>query len=448
MITDRFWRWSTWSVRAWLAAILSILLSAADAPGQFGLALGGAGPVNRSMGGASTAAPIDAAGALYWNPATITALPRSEMSYGIEVLIPRTTIASRIPAGVLGPNAISGNSGGNNGVFPLSTFALIHRPEDSSITYGLGFFTLGGFGVNYAASTTNPILSPQFPNGRGLGSLYSQYLAYQLAPTIAVKISDSVSIGFSANLDFGQLSINPALFSPPTIVGSSAGPGPVYAPATDGRLRFGGGFHAGIYYDGGGDWRFGAAVKSPQWFETYTYNAVSASGQPVTPKFDLDFPLIASVGTSYVGIEKLLLAADLRFVDYRDTNGFRQTGFTPQGVLRGLGWQNVFALALGSQYRMTDAVSLRAGYTFSLDPVGNAVTSYNLAAPTIIQHSLSAGFSYAVTKSLNVSLAYVHSFQNSNTGPIIQPFLGAIPGSSVRSAATADSVIIGASVYF
>jgi long-chain fatty acid transport protein len=415
---------------------------------QFGLALSGNGPINRSMAGAATAAPIDAAGALYWNPATIGSLSRSEMSFGVELLIPRTTISSRIPAGVLGPNALSGTTGGNNGVFPLPAFALVQKMEDSDFTFGIGFFTLGGFGVNYPASTSNPVLTPQFPYGRGAGSLYAQYVAYQFAPTVCYKVTDAFSVGLSANLDLANLSINPALFTAPTVLNTPAGPGGVYPSATDGRLRFGGGFHVGAYYDDGGDWRFGAAIKSPQWFDTFSYNSVNANGSPTSPRFDFDFPMIVSIGTSYVGIEKLTLAADFRFIDYRNTNGYRDTGYNAQGALRGLGWQNVFALALGAQYVLTDSLTLRAGYSFSLDPVGNAVTAFNLAAPTIVQNSIATGFSYAVNKSLTLSLAYSHDFQNSNTGPIIQPNVGAIPGSSVKTSATADAVIIGASVYF
>jgi long-chain fatty acid transport protein len=432
-----------------LALIVTVGPGATSARAQLGLVLSGAGAVNRSMGGASTAAPIDAGGALFWNPATIGALTRSEMSFNTEILIPRTSITSKIPAGVLGPNAISGTTGGNNGIFPLPTFALVQKAsEDSPITYGFGFFTLGGFGVNYPASTTNPVLTPQFPYGRGAGTLYSQYLAYQIAPTVSYKVTDSFWLGFSGNFDLAQLSLNPALFSSPTAVSTPGGTGGVYPYATNGHVRFGGGFQVGAYYDDGGDWRYGASIRSPQWFESYTYNSVTALGKPTTPKFDLDFPMIASVGTSYVGIEKTLVALDVRFVDYHNTNGFRHTGFDPTGALRGLGWQSIFAVALGTQYTLSDSLSLRAGYTFSMNPIGNDVTSFNIASPTNIMNSLACGFSYSVNKNLTLSLAYAHDFQNSNTGPIIQPSVGAIPGSSVRAATTADSVVIGASVYY
>jgi long-chain fatty acid transport protein len=440
-------------IAVWFATpVFVILLAVVPARAQLGLALGGAGPVNLSMGGAAVAAPIDAAGALFWNPATIAGLARSEMMFGMQLLIPRTTLASKVAPGTFGPGippvALAGNNGGNNGVFPLPVFSLVHRTEDSPWTLGIGFFELGGFGVNYPARRTNPILMPQAPFGRGVGSLFTQYQVFQIAPTVAYQVTDQISLGFAANVDLGSLSVNPGLFAPPGLVTTPMGSAPVYPAATNGRYRWGGGFHAGIYYNPENDWQFGAAIRSPQWFETYTYNAVSADGRPTTPKFNFDFPMIASVGTAYTGFDRLLLASDFRFVDYRDTNGFRRSGFDARGALRGLGWQNVFALALGAQYQWSDALSLRAGYTFNLDPVGNAVTTFNVASPTIIQHSLALGASYDVSKSLRLSLAYVHYFQNENQGPLVLPFVGPVPGSVVRTAATADAVILGASVFF
>ncbi|MGE5755263.1 MAG: OmpP1/FadL family transporter [Planctomycetaceae bacterium] len=438
---------------AWFAApVLVVLLGSVPARAQLGLAAGGVGPINRAMGGAAVAAPIDAAGSLFWNPATISGLGRSEMLFGTELLIPRTTVSSRVGANTFGPGLppvpLAGTTGGNNGVFPLPSFGLVYQPKESAWTYGLGFFELGAFGVNYPSRLTNPVLMPQAPFGRGVGSIYSQYQIFQVAPTAAYRLTDTVSLGFAANVDLASLSADPALFGPPTLLVTPQGPAPVYASATHGRYRWGGGFHAGIYYAPDSPWRFGAAVRSPQWFETYTFNSVSALGRPTTPKFNLDFPLVASVGTSYTGFDRLLIATDFRFLDYRDTNGFRHSGFDARGALRGLGWQNVFALAVGAQYMWTDSLALRAGYTFSLNPEGNAVTTFNLASPTIVQHSLSLGASYDVTTALRLSIAYVHYFQNAISGPLVEPFVGPVPGSSVRSAATADSVILGASVLF
>jgi len=443
-----------WKPLGWISAsLLAVLLGQVSARAQIGDSLTGVGPINRSMGGAAVAAPIDAGGALFWNPASIAGLSDSEMEFGLELLDVRTSLSSRVAAGALGPGVppqtLFGHTGGNDGVTPLPMLGLVYRPEKDSVwTYGFGLFPVAGFSVNYPASRTNPILAPQAPFGLGLGPLYSSYQLLQLAPSVALQLTDELAVGFAANLDLGSLSANPGLFGAPTVVSTPFGPGANYAPATDGRARWGAGFHAGAFYDPGTDWKFGAAIKSPQWFDTYTYNSITANGHIARPKFDLDFPMVASVGTAYTGFERLLLALDLRFFDFRDTNGFRHTGFDRNGAVAGLGWQNVFALAMGAQYQLTDALALRAGYTFNLNPAGNAVTVFNVLSPTIIQHSLAAGLTYDVAKSFKISLCYVHMFENSIEGPIVTPAIGPIHGTEIKNSATADSVLLGATVKF
>jgi long-chain fatty acid transport protein len=436
-----------------VAFLIGSAVLAAPARAQFGLVAAGVGPINRSMGGAATAAPIDSAGALYWNPATIGGLPQSEMEFGTSIVIPRTTLSSRLQAGSLGmgqpPTSLAGTTGANNGIFLAPAVGIVYNPTDSPWTYGMGIFAVGGFAVNYPAVRTNPVLSPQFPFGFGVGPLYTRLDVVQFSPTVSLKVTERLFLGAQANIDLGDLTANPASFTAPALLvvpGHTVGP--VSPSATQGRARGGGGFQLGLYYEIDDAWSVGASYKSPQWFETYTFNSVNVLGQPVTPKFNLDIPQTISAGFAYKGIDRLLLATDFRLLDFRDTNGFRHSGFDARGALRGLGWQNVFALGTGAQYQASDALSLRIGYTFSLNPVGSADASFNIGSPTIIQHTIAVGASYNVTKAFKISFAYAHDFQNSVSGPIIEPFVGRVPGSSVRSAATADGVLLGATVAF
>ncbi|HZU38856.1 MAG TPA: outer membrane protein transport protein, partial [Gemmataceae bacterium] len=200
----------------WLLPTFSLLTAAllsGPAFGQTGYILNGQGPVNRSMGGASTAAPIDASGALYWNPASISGLPGSELEAGAELLYIRTKLSSSIPAGSLGfgfpPVGLSGSTNGDDGVFPLPNIGLVYKPEASDITYGFGTFLLGGFGNNYPGSTTNPILTPQPPGGLGVGPIFVQLQIMQMAPTVAVQLTDHLSIGVAPTLDMAQLQADP-----------------------------------------------------------------------------------------------------------------------------------------------------------------------------------------------------------------------------------------------
>ncbi len=90
--------------------------------------------------------------------------------------------------------------------------------------------------------------------------------------------------------------------------------------------------------------------------------------------------MIISVGTAYSGIEDLVVAVDLRYFDYRNTDGFGDQGYSPYGALNGLSWTNQLAIATGVQYRLMERLLLRAGYTFNTSPYGDEDTFYNVAS--------------------------------------------------------------------
>ncbi len=435
-------------VRNGVWAGLIVILSAAQAAAQFGPVLTGAGSVNRSMGGASTAAPLSPAGALLWNPATLSGLRFSELEVGGELLFPHTSVSSSVPANTFGPGAppvdLSGRTDSQESVFALPTIALSYRSEELPFTYGLGVFALAGFGLDYAGSTTNPILTPPPPVGLGFGPIYSQFQAMQIAPALVYEVTDRVSVSFSPLLNIGMAQLDPAVIAAPD---DANGDGFFsYPPGMHSRTAWGGGFSLGTYYQGDA-WDFGACYKSQQWFQPYQFNTTNELGVPRVVEFQLDLPSIISIGTSYKGVERWLLAADLRYLDYAHTDGFGDSGFAPTGALRGVGLNSIFALALGAQYQAFDDLSLRAGYSWSQNPISPGQTSANVASPVIIEHVLSAGATYQVSDALSLSLAYTHAFENSTTGPIVLPG-GAIPGTAITSTAAADMLIFGATVKF
>ena len=100
-------------------------------------------------------------------------------------------------------------------------------------------------------------------------------------------------------------------------------------------------------------------------------------------------------------------------------------------------------MATGVQYALTDRLTLRGGYLFNTNPIPAPVTLFNVQAPAISQHTLSMGASYAVTENVTLSFAWMHAFDNSIEGPILQ-----IPGSSVRANHQVDSIIAGVNITF
>lgn len=437
----------TSACRVLLFGLLFCQLASGDAWGQ-GIALPAAGPINQSMGGASTAAPLDSMGALFWNPASISGLCCSEMSFGLGLLLPTTELASTVPAGGIFPGfppvELSGSTQTTPGVMPIPTAAYVHRNPDSPWTYGIGIFGIGGFCTNYPTSQTNPILTPPPPGGIGLGRVFAQVEIMQVTPTLAYAITDRLSIGVTPTLNLARFAAAPQFLAAPDDAN-----GDTFATYPDGtatNYSWGAGVHLGVFYAGEAGWNLGASIKSPQWFEPFRANANDENNQPRLLNTDVDFPMIVSLGVGYTGFERWVLATDFRYLDYKNTEGFRQSGFNPDGSV-GLGWKSVFALATGAQYQLTDCCSLRAGYSYNQNPISSTAAFFNVASPLITQHMLSVGGSYQFNYACTASVAYTHAFENRVAGPITTP-LGQIPGSVAASTVSADALLASILVRF
>ena len=427
--------------------LLTFFLVPCTASGQ-GLVLPSVGPVNRSMAGASTAAPIDPTGAIHWNPASISGLDSSQMDLGLELLYPSLAkVSSTVGMDALGPGVppvtLSGSTGSDRALYPLPTVALILKPDESRWTFGVGVFTIGGTGADLPQDNSNPIFTPPPPNGIGVGSVYSRVSILQTALTASFQLTETVSIGLAPTISVADISVEPFTFAAPD---DANGDGfPTYPSGTSSAPRFGGGVQAGIYYKSDFGLGLGAAIKSPQWFETFTYNSEDELGFKRTLRADFEYPMILSFGVAWTGFERWTIATDVRYVDYDNAEGFEGSGFDSDGSLRGLGWESVFFVGVGVQYQLTDSLALRVGYSYNENPIPDSATSVNLASPAIYEHAVYAGVSYEFMENWSLSVAYLHAFENSIRGRIVTP-LGPVPGTSVKVEAATDALLIGLNV--
>lgn len=424
-----------------LCVVTFLLVVADHALGQ-GLMIPMHGPINRSMGGAATAAPLDATGAIYWNPASISGLPQSELEFGFEMVIPDLVTDSSIAG--LG----SGSTGAEPGVTPVPTIGWVHQPEDSCFTYGLGLIPVAGFKTNFPASLTNPILTPQsnapgFPGG--FGRVFTQAEFYELLPTVSYAVTDRLSIGGGPTVTMGELIVDPLVFAAPDDADGSFMPR--YPSGRGTRMAWGGGAQLGVYYIADHGLHFGANIKSPQWMEKFRYFSEDELGRPRTEKVNFDLPMIFTMGAAYSGIEDVVLAVDLRYIDFKNTDGLGGEGFNADGSVKGLGWSSVFVVATGLQLKMTDRLYVRGGYTYNQSPIHSADTTFAVGAPLYYQHEASFGGSWAVCENVWLNLAYTYFFEASQTGPIVSPF-GTVPGSSVTLHETVHVASFGVSVRY
>ena len=384
------------------------------------LIMPGAGPVNRAMAGASTAAPIDAAGAGYWNPAAISGLPDNEVYFGAELIYADL----RTETDLLPP---VGDIRSDTGVAAIPTIALVYHRENSPMTVGLGVYGLVGGAVNFPSErTVDPLgfLTNQQATASGL----------LLAPMVSMQLTPTLAVGAGPMIDMMLLSLDPAFFAP-------NGPPGDFPSATHGRPTWGGGFQAGVYWEPNCRWSFGVSYKSPQWFEEFEWQALDAAGAPQEISLDLTLPWVLSWGIAYRGIPNTLVALDVRYFDWAGTKTFGQS--VADG---GTGWESIFSVALGIERKLNQKCKLRVGYLYNENPVQDVLTLFNTQLPAINQHAFSLGFSMQMTRAITMDFAWVHSFRNSIRGPI--PAAQIPGGATIELTQSLDSWIFGMGVKF
>lgn len=414
----------------------ALLLAAAATPVQAtdGHFLHGVGAVNSAMGGAGVASPSSLLGTYYLNPAGLMAFDGTRMEFGFELFRADRTLSSDLPG------FAAGSTRSKRDWVPIPAMGISTRLQNDKVVVGVGALGIGGFGVDYAASTSNPILTPQ-PNG--FGQIYSNYQFLKISPAVAFAPVPRVWIGGALNVDWASLAVTPMPGATPDV---DPGTGTAFYPtaaAADGA--FGYGFQAGILVKPNDLVALGASYSSPQYFESFEFNSTVANpnlptyGTPRTIKFRLDVPAVYGFGVALSPLPTLTLAADGRYITYKSTRGFDKKGFRSDGSVRGFGWKNIWVVAVGGEFRPTERLALRAGYNRSQNPISKAQSFFNTPAPAIMESHLSFGGGIQVSRRIEVSAAYYHVAKTSLTGPIPNPAVP--PGSTVTSAMSEDALL-------
>lgn len=408
----------------WVAVGLLFGLLTSQAFGS-GAYFSAAGPVNRGMGGASTAAPIDSIGALYWNPATISGMAHDELAIGLDLVLINHRISSSV-------GAFAGSTASAPGIVPVPTVGWVHHVQDSPITIGMGVGGVAGLKTNLAVDPTNPVLAP--PPG-GFGQVSAEGSFVQLTPVISYALSETTSVAVGPVLTLGQVLLQPFVFEAPNAGG-------LYPSARTSGYHWGGGAQAGIYHTDQ-CWHYGASIKSPAWMEEFGFTSVDAAGGPRTLRANIDLPLIVSLGMAYSGCEDWVFALDLRYFDWANADGFGDRAqFDGTGALGGLDWSSVYSVSMGAQRQLNDQLFVRLGYSYNESPIKNSEAGFNMATPLHYEHTVGAGLSYMFCNSVGINIGYSYMLPSDRTGPIHTP-LGPIPGSTVTSELDAHFFNIG-----
>ncbi|HPF10521.1 MAG TPA: outer membrane protein transport protein [Flavobacteriaceae bacterium] len=415
---------------------------------QAGHIMQGVGAINMSMGGAATGQPLDISGALLWNPAAISHFDGTVLKADVGLFFSSPELRSTVPVfnseGQPTGEFFSGITEDDRGLSPMPALALVWGKNGSPHTFGVSAFGISGFGVTFPENNLNPINASQSMGG--FGRIESDYGVFQFGVTWSYQIAEGLSIAIQPNFNWAMLELMPNPTANPTLAGY---------PSTNKASAIGFGAQAGLFYESNEGFSFGLSYKSQQNFQEFEFENTYLDGQTSSNTLDLDYPAIYSAGIGY-SIGDFDIAFDFRYVDYENTNGFSESGWTDTGSVAGFGWKNIQILSTGLQFRGIDKLPLRIGYTYSSNPIDESVAFFNVPATAIIENAFQFGMSYKVSEQLQFDGVFHYATSNGDTsGPLLNPMFiqnyppyGAIPGSSVSYEMTTSMVMLGASYSF
>ncbi len=369
-----------------LMAVAGITLPGA-AMATNGMFASGYGMTATGMGGAATAMSEDTFGGAN-NPASMVFVG-DRIDFGVSLFSPRREANA----------GFTGVPGGTNVQSESNYFAVpelgYNKMMNKDLSLGVTVYGNGGMNSDYPASfgTTNIF--------GGTGNLGVDLMQLVIAPTAAYKIAPNHSIGVSPLIGYQRFAAEGLQGFGVDSNGNAAGGDNLgYDDA------FGFGVRIGYMGKITPALTIGAAYSSKvdmQKMDKYK-NLFLEDG-------DLDLPENYNIGVAYKFTPDLTVALDYQRINYA---GVKAIGApSAQG---GFGWHDIDVWKLGAQYKYSKNWTMRAGWNHGDNPIQAADVTLNILAPGVITDHLTMGATYLTSTGGELTVSYVHAFENSVTG--------------------------------
>ncbi len=388
----------------------------------------GYGMKGKGRAGASTAMSDDAFGGAN-NPASMV-WAGDRLDVGVDLFMPKRSASRSGSSPFLN---IDGSASSGSDEFLIPEFGY-NKMLNPGMSLGVTVYGNGGMNTSYpgdqipaasACAGFNPSAGP-YNLLCGNGRLGVDLMQLIVAPTAAMKIGERNSLGISPLLGwqrfkadglqgFQGFTPNPATFATDNHLTNRG-----YDTSTGLGVRFG---WMGKVSD---SLSFGAAYATKMKMGKFDkYRDLFAN------QGEFDIPANWNVGVAFHATPAVTLSADYQRINYGGVasvgnpstnvgNSVALTGFTMGSLgcatCRGFGWQNVSVIKVGVEYAYNSALTLRAGYNHSDNPIQARDVTFNILAPGVVQDHVTAGLTYAFSKSSELTFAYMHAFKKSVTG--------------------------------
>jgi long-chain fatty acid transport protein len=369
---------------------------------------------------------------MFFNPAGLALLDGYRISGSASGIFPRTKFSNDdsvlTPLGLLIPGG-NGGDAGEDALVPA--FYLTAAPNDL-VHFGLGVNAPFGLSTEYDDHWV----------GR-YHAIESTLETINISPTVAVRLNSWLSLGAGVQIQHIDAKLTRAIDFGAILAGLSV-PGAVPF-GSDGEVElnaddWGVGFTAGVLVEPIHGTRFGLSYRS--YIDQELGGDAKFKGVPLQlqaiPAFQ-DQNASAEVTTPdsiYLSVyqeinDRWTVMSDVRWTNWSHFDELR-VEFDEAGVPDDVTqerWHDTWFFALGTQYKLVDPLSLRAGVAYEQAPIRDKYRTARL--PGQDRYWIAAGAGYVINAWLSADLGYAHLFlrdpdinERITTGPLTHQLSG------------------------
>ena len=304
--------------------------------------------------------------------------------------------------------SITGSEAPINGPYDASRHKNYFIPElgfnhlvNSRLSVGVSIFGNGGLDTSY--TTPIPLLGTTRA-GVDLEQLF-------VSPTVAYKVSEHQAFGASLNIGWQRFSASGLqnFANPQFTIDQNNLTNRGY------DASYGAGFRLGWIGEFGKFLNLGATFQSRTYMQKFDkYRGLFAE------QGGFDIPANVAGGLALKLNAKVTVPFDVERIFYGQVNSIANLD-SNQAQLGanngpGFGWHDITVEKLGVQYKASSSLTLRGGYNHSGLPFDSSQTFFNLLAPAVVQHHLTAGLTFALSNGKEINVAYQHAFKRTLDG--------------------------------
>ena len=362
----------------------------------------------KGMGGVATALAEDSLGGAN-NPASMVFVG-SRLDIGGDIFMPKRD-AARSGAGF---PTLNGKVDSGKNAFLIPEFGY-NTMMSSNLSLGISVYGNGGMNTTYPQGNFNcgGAAANMLCGSGGLGVDLVQLM---IAPTVAYKLNAQHAVGVSLLFGYQRFKATglQAFDNAPGFPPFTGAPGSVTNKGSDSSTGFG----LRLGYQGrlSDMITIGAAYAPKMNMSAFDkYKGLFAGGG------DFDIPSHYTLGVAFTPAPAVTVAIEIGRINYSDVASVSNpsTARAPLGAANGpgFGWQDIDVVKLGAAWRMSDALTLRAGYNKGDNPITSADVTFNILAPGVVKDHYTAGFTYSMGKTSEISGALMVATRQTVTGP-------------------------------